>query len=83
MKIPKEIENQLAKRGWVMTEGESWRKVRGLEWACAYFKYGKQNKICLITVSATTLSWYIQILYAHPITSMYKYERKFGFNVQL
>jgi hypothetical protein len=79
MKIPKEIENQLAKRGWTMTEGEKWRKVRSLDWACAYFNY--RNRVCLITVAKSTFYYSVQILYAHPVCSMYSYNIKSGFNI--
>ena len=81
MKIPKQIEKELAKRGWIMLEGETWRKVRGLDWVCAYFKYGKKDKVCLITIGLTTFYYNIQILYAHPICSTYSYNRKSGFNI--
>lgn len=81
MKIPKAIEDNLGKRGWYMLEHESWRKVRGLDWACAYFKYGNKERVCLITVARTTIYYHIQILYAHPICSTYSFNVKSGFNI--
>lgn len=80
MKVPKQIEKELAARGWTMVEGEKWRYVRGLDWACAYFNY--KSKCCLITVGKATLEYYIEILYKFPICSSYILRGK-KFDVQL
>lgn len=71
MKIPKKLEKDLAKRGWTLLDDETWRKVRGQDWACAYFKY--RSKVCLITVAKLTAYYQIQILYPIPVCSMYKF----------
>jgi hypothetical protein len=71
MRIPKAIENSLALRGWKFVEGETWRKARGLDWACGYFTY--KSKCCLITVCKVTGMYLIEILYKIPVCSMYSF----------
>lgn len=80
MKVPKTIEKELSKRGWIFSEGERWRYVKGMDWACAYFYYRK--RVCLITVAKSMLEYHIQILYANPVCSQYIYSNK-QFNVKL
>lgn len=86
MKIPKAITHELAKRGWTICEGETWRSARGKSWACAYHYYRK--KCCLITIAGINTNthapeYYIQVLYPIPVCSEYVYSRNAGFNVKL
>lgn len=85
MKIPKDIELALNKRGWKRLNDEPWRHVKGMSWSCAYFEYknSKGTRTCLITVAKITTEYLIQILYAHPVCSMYSFDPKIGFNVKL
>lgn len=79
MKIPKIIEKELLKRGWRLCENEKWRKVKGLDWACAYFTY--RTKCCLITVTYMTGKYFIEILYRFPVCSRYVLTSKKNFQV--